>query len=313
MKISQSVIKVSVCVVTFNHESYIRQCLESLVNQNVNFDFEVIVADDCSTDNTRIIIQELAEKYPDVLKPFYHKENIGPYKNFIFVHQQARGEYIAHMDGDDYSLPGKLISQAKYLDINLNCAMVFHRCLLLYPDGKLVPPGRSVKFNEPCNFAEFLYFYPSNSWHSSKMYRRSANLERMSTPQKFIDKHIHFEHGLSGLVGFVNKNLGVYRVGVGISSNIKSIQEMALNSYSYAIELGYDENLIKKIIAKEQFEQGLRLLERDDLLGFKEYVEIGFNSGYRNANSFLAYSFKSSPRIYIYLRDFIRKIKTRMK
>ena len=56
--------KVSVCVVTYNQEKYIRQCLQSIVDQETDFDFEVIVADDCSTDRTSCIVQEFADKYP---------------------------------------------------------------------------------------------------------------------------------------------------------------------------------------------------------------------------------------------------------
>ena len=55
--------KVSVCVITFNHEKYIRQCLQSIVDQETNFDFEVIVGDDCSKDGTREVVQEFAGKY----------------------------------------------------------------------------------------------------------------------------------------------------------------------------------------------------------------------------------------------------------
>ena len=128
---------------------------------------------------------------------------------------------------------------------------------------------------------------------------------------KFLDKHIHFEHGLSGLVGFINQDLAVYRAGIGISTNIYSIQDLALDSYKYAIELGYNEKLIRKIIAREHFEQGLRALQINDLAGFEENVKLGLESGYWTANSLFAYSLRKRPKIYTGLRDSFRWIRNR--
>ena len=123
-------IKVSVCVVTYNQERYIAECLQSLVDQETNFNFEVIVSDDCSTDRTPEIIKDFQRRYPNIIKPILHKKNMGAYKNFIFVHKQAKGKYVAHMDGDDYALPGKLQIQADYLDHNAECNIVWTHILV---------------------------------------------------------------------------------------------------------------------------------------------------------------------------------------
>ena len=69
--------KVSVCVVTYNQEKYIRKCLQSIIDQKADFDFEIIIADDCSTDNTPTIIQEFYAKYPEIVKPIFREKNIG--------------------------------------------------------------------------------------------------------------------------------------------------------------------------------------------------------------------------------------------
>ena len=82
-------IKVSVCVLTYNQEKYIRQCLQSIVDQKTDFKFDLIVSDDCSTDSTRAIVQEFEERYPNIVKPILHKKNIGAYKNYFSAHQQA--------------------------------------------------------------------------------------------------------------------------------------------------------------------------------------------------------------------------------
>ena len=75
-------IKVSVICLVYNHEKYLRQCLEGFVNQKTNFDFEVLVHDDASTDNSKAIIKEYEEKYPNIIKPIYQKDNYSFYNGF---------------------------------------------------------------------------------------------------------------------------------------------------------------------------------------------------------------------------------------
>ena len=77
--------KVSVCVVTYNQEKYIRQCLQSIVDQETNFNFEILVSDDCSTDATRTIVLEFASKYPEIVKPMFRDRNVGAVKNFVLI------------------------------------------------------------------------------------------------------------------------------------------------------------------------------------------------------------------------------------
>ena len=304
--------KVSVCVMTYNQEKYIDHCLKSLVEQETDFEFEIIVADDGSTDGTSNIVLDYAYRYPEMIKAIVHEKNIGVGENYTFVHDQARGDYIAHMDGDDYALPGKLSLQAKFLDEQPECVMVFHRCLSLHCDGSLIPSAHKFQVERSYNFAEFLYRYPSSTWHSSKMYRRAAKKKGGRSGSRFIDKHIHFEHGLRGLVGFLNQDLCVYRVGVGISSNIYAVQELALDSYNYAIDLGYDKKLVEKIIAREYFEQGLRVLQTGDQSGFEKNIQLGVQSGYMTANSLLAYALRKFPYLYLSVRDKIRLVRNKI-
>lgn len=126
--------KVSVCVLAYNHEKYIRQCLQSIVDQEVDFDFEVIVGDDCSTDGTRMILQEFVERYPTLIKVVQNKRNSGYFKNYMNTHSMATGMYVAHCDGDDYWYPGKLKWQAGFLDNNPDVAATFSNA---YSNGKL--------------------------------------------------------------------------------------------------------------------------------------------------------------------------------
>lgn len=110
----------TVCCIVYNHEPFIRQCLEGFVMQKTNFRFEVIVHDDASTDGTAAIIHEYEEKYPEIIKPIYETENLyskqdGSIKRIMNEH--THGKYVAFCEGDDYWIdPYKLEKQVDFLE-----------------------------------------------------------------------------------------------------------------------------------------------------------------------------------------------------
>ncbi|HEY8895656.1 MAG TPA: glycosyltransferase [Niastella sp.] len=119
---------VSVCILTYNQERFIRQCLEGVMMQQTSFAFEVIIGEDCSTDNTRSIIKEYEERYPGIIKPIYHQKNVGPQRNaYEFCWPKLTGKYIAVCEGDDYwTDPYKLQKQVDFLEKNQEFVMCFH-------------------------------------------------------------------------------------------------------------------------------------------------------------------------------------------
>lgn len=126
-------ILVSVVSIAYNHEPYIRQCLEGFVMQKTNFAFEVLIHDDASTDKTADIIREYEIKYPNIIKPIYQKEN--QYSKGIsigktYLYPRVRGKYIAECEGDDYwTDPLKLQKQADFLENHPDYSMCFHNAI----------------------------------------------------------------------------------------------------------------------------------------------------------------------------------------
>lgn len=109
--------KLSVIVITYNHEKYIRQALDSILMQHVNFDYEILIGDDASTDGTSKILREYRNKYPDLIRLKIWKKNQGPTRNDYFLKMHAEGEYIAQLEGDDYwTDPEKLQIQVDFLE-----------------------------------------------------------------------------------------------------------------------------------------------------------------------------------------------------
>lgn len=124
-------IMVSICCITYNQESYIRDALEGFLKQETDFAYEVLIHDDASTDRTGEIIREYAERYPDVIRPILQTENQYS-KGFTnisgtFNFPRARGRYIAMCEGDDYwTNEKKLQFQVDYMESHEDCALCFH-------------------------------------------------------------------------------------------------------------------------------------------------------------------------------------------
>lgn len=120
---------VSICCVSFNHEPYIADALNGFLIQETNFAFEIIVRDDCSTDQTAVIVKQYADKYPHIIKAIFEPSNqyskgIQP---FPAVMNRSIGKYIAICEGDDYwTSPSKLQHQIDFLEQNLDYSLIFH-------------------------------------------------------------------------------------------------------------------------------------------------------------------------------------------
>lgn len=126
-------IVVSICCITFNHASFIRECLEGFFMQKCDFEYEILIHDDASTDGTQEIIKEYQEKFPQIIKPIFQTEN--QYSkgnrsiNSKFNFPRAKGKYIAICEGDDYwTDPLKLQKQVDFLEKYID----FGSCFTLY-------------------------------------------------------------------------------------------------------------------------------------------------------------------------------------
>ena len=108
---------VSVAVITYNQDKFIRECLDSILNQEYP-NFEIIVADDCSNDNTFKILEEYVNKYPNKVKILKSEKNNGITSNSNLAYFACSGKYISWIGGDDLMLPNKLIKQVDFMENN---------------------------------------------------------------------------------------------------------------------------------------------------------------------------------------------------
>ncbi|MFJ7850858.1 glycosyltransferase [Peribacillus sp. NPDC097206] len=132
-------ILVSINCITYNHENFIEDAIVSFLKQQTNFDFEIIIGEDCSTDNTRKIIEKYVNLYPEKIKLITSEMNIGAEKNLRRIHEKSRGKFIALCEGDDFwTDPLKLQKQVEYMEENPECTLCFHNAKVIDSNKTLV-------------------------------------------------------------------------------------------------------------------------------------------------------------------------------
>lgn len=211
--------KVSVCIITYNHGKYIEQALLSALTQRTSFEFEVIVSDDASTDDTLEVIKKVALRYPQ-LRIIAHPRNLGGagQENYLAVHNAARGEYVAHLDGDDFWLPGKLQAQAKVLDAHPEYAVAWHPLIAFDEAGMhyiIGDHGNLVRtlFNKAhIELSDAMLAYGVTGFNSSCMYRREArSLFAYPIQDILLDYRISLSLLERGAGYHMKRPLGCYR------------------------------------------------------------------------------------------------------
>ena len=127
---------VSVCLITYNHASFIRRAIDGVLNQKISFSFELIIADDYSTDGTREILLEYKNRYPNVIHLLLQNRNVGPSQNWLDLITTPKSKYIAYFEGDDYWIDSsKLQVQFDALENNEGFSLCTHNAIT-FVDGK---------------------------------------------------------------------------------------------------------------------------------------------------------------------------------
>ena len=232
--------KLSITVITYNQEHFIRETLDSILNQKISYDYEIVIGDDASTDNTPKILQEYKYLYPDKIKLILRTNNLGHTGNYIETTKEASGEYIAHLDGDDLMLDTKLEKQIQFLDKNQTYSMVHHLVYFIDKAGKITgkTKAKSATVGNINNIIK-----QNHIINSSNMFRKSSlDKHFYNIPHTLMlhDKLAHMIKTQYGKVGLIPEYLGKYRVYS--ESIFKSASSYKLfNAQLYTME--YAKNL----------------------------------------------------------------------
>lgn len=276
---------VSISCIAYNHEPYIARALNSFLMQKTSFKYEILIHDDASTDGTARIIKEYADRYPDMIKPMYQKEN--QYSKGIsnisgtFNFPRAEGKYIAMCEGDDYWIDDqKLQMQVDYMEAHPVCTMCFHAARIESEDHALrdtqVRPYRGNRVCTPEEVIDKRANYPTASLMFPAFLARKLPKYYFECPVG--DVPIHIFMASKGEVYYIDRKMSVYQQGVSVSWSTQMEQG------NYKENLICHHNAMKKMFrafseeTNHQYDAAIeRAFGRMDfltLLNTKEYAEI---------------------------------------
>ncbi len=308
---------VSVVVVTYQHIGFIKQCIDSILMQKTNFDFEIILGEDASKDGTRELCIEYAKKYYSKIRLFLHDRKNVIYINgnatgrFNMLHNllQTKGKYIAICEGDDYwTDPLKLQKQVDYLKANPNCSLVVTDRLIVDKNGKTWKDDFYEK-NIYTIHDIIKGFVPPTQ---TMMYRNSPMvseyMNRLDAKNSGGDRYLGLLFSLFGEIHRLEEITAVYRItGDGVWTSESNFEKL-ISAYNYfknfhkSIGIPIDNIYVKQHAFNTLVDVFFYTLKRPKLI-FKN-IKIAFNI-YKE----LAWS----NHFILLTKAFVKKIKALLK
>jgi len=206
-------LRLSVCLVTFNHEEYIDQALQSVFDQRTSSKFELVVGDDGSSDRTPDIVMRSASKAPVHTRVIVQERNVGLVENFRRTFNACRGDYVALLDGDDYWTDReKLEKQCQFLDLHSEYSMCFHNVEVLMPDGSYCKENYTGVDDQRDLTIEDLFQANPIATCSAVLRRRVlTELPAWFESSIFEDWPLYMLYAERGKIGYLRDVMGVYR------------------------------------------------------------------------------------------------------
>lgn len=187
MKRNDDINLCSVLMITYNHEKYIAQAIDSVLMQKTNFDYEIVIGEDCSTDRTREIVLEYKAKHPGKIRLLLQEKNVGMMQNFIDTLKACTGKYIALLEGDDYwTDPYKLQKQVDILEAHPEYSLCFTDRRIIDLSGNVILIDRyNKKVYNTIDVITYRFCAPTQT----VLFRNFYNI------QTFLKRHNDFIYG----------------------------------------------------------------------------------------------------------------------
>ena len=274
---------VSIFLLTYNQEQFIAQTINSILMQKTNFNFQIVIGEDCSADATRSICKTFAEKYSNKIKllPALEK-NIGLIANYMRTIKACEGKYIAICDGDDYWIDeNKLQKQVSFLEDNPNYSIVYSKLKKLFPDGTF-KESIQRKLKQAGDFDDLVFenVIPS----VTVLFRNRQNISAVPTwitnfPYGDWPTYLWILKD-GGKIHFMDEITAVYRMHIGVSAQVrKSSSNTLLVNLGILICIWNDSGFHHKksivLRAIQKLEVGLMTSynrEKQYLKALKQYI-----------------------------------------
>lgn len=203
--------KVSVIMLAYNIGPYIETAIISVLRQQTSYDVQLVIAEDCSTDNTLSVCRKYKQQYPDQITLVEHETNVGLQQNFMDAHAQCQGEYIAICDGDDYwTSRHKLQRMTDFMDNHPEYAICFHRVINYYEENrtKSLSNGGQKRITSIKDLACSNYITNSSSLFRHAYYPQIPEWFSQITS---CDYAMHMLNARYGLIYYFKRPMAVYR------------------------------------------------------------------------------------------------------
>ena len=281
--------KVSVAMVTYNHEAFIAKALDSILMQMTDFDFEIVIGEDCSIDNTRSILIDYSNRHPDRFKLLLNENNLGMFKNGLQVLEACTGKYIAILEGDDYwTSADKLQKQADFLDAHPESVICFHNAIMHYIDKSHEDHTYCNSNQKEFSTAEDLLKYGNFIPSCSKMYRKEFfEVPDWISSLKMGDWPCDILLARYGNIAYINEVMGVYVIHNSgawypLRQNWEEGNKANLEAYNRLYDfLDYKyKKIIKRIIHDKHLLAAERYEDMDEINNAKLYAAKSITDHY---------------------------------
>lgn len=213
----------SIFVLTYNQQDYIRSCLDGILMQQCDFEYEFIIIDDVSTDNTPDIIKEYAAAHPSI-RAVFNKTNVYSKGLYYLISgmrdQNIRGKYFAICEGDDYwTDPLKLQKQVDFMEAYPECSICSHKTKVVFEDQSktgFTMEIKGVETPQVYSLEEYIQGKAMGFWTVSQLYRTEviSDVPEWVYQAPFGDLPLKLHAGLQGKMGYIPEEMAVYRRGV---------------------------------------------------------------------------------------------------
>lgn len=279
---------ISIVVLTYNQDSYIEQTLESIATQKTNWSYEIIVADDCSVDGTRKIIQRLSDKY-DSIHPIYNEYNLGVIKNYIKALELCRGKYIMECGGDDYWYPGKIEVQMEAMQNDYDIGMSFGIADMVDENSQKIKMNIGApKYTQYEHLILFNGICASTSCFKKSLWNRYVEIVKPDSQNwKMEDYPFWIWLSINSKLSFIEEPIACYRVVEGSISHQQNMNKQiefensvydirtyfSTDTNSKMILINHLNNLAQIYYTYNEIEEYRNILKKEKI--FKDlYVDI---------------------------------------
>lgn len=282
---------VSIVCESFNHEKYLRQCLDGFVMQKTTFSFEILIHDDASTDKSKDIIREYVARYPEIdWKPIYQTENQYSKGKSIWVsiqYPRAKGKYVAHCECDDYwTDPLKLQKQVIFMEEHKDVGLCITDFCVQADKGKISKPAFANGLFKPQSFEEHLinagYIGPM-TW----LIRKSV-YDKFSVENGLKDTSLALALNLfaKSKVAYLDDVTAVYRSHSGSATTqadpkkaFQYLNGVFQTQLLYAEKYNCDDKLIERLNMQGYVGHIHAAIEADDMAFVQEALDFYHSKG----------------------------------